>query len=67
MTKQNRAPEPENQKEPYHFAGAGEYIPHTVLASSYEEALALWQEERVPVSLPSTPEAPEELPDSVIQ
>lgn len=33
----------------YHFSGSGEYVPMTVKAASYEEALKKWEKERTKV------------------
>lgn len=55
---------PEKKPEAWHFAGSGEYVPVSVEATSYEEALQKWEEIRVPVSKPeSTSAAPLSLQD----
>ena len=43
----------EQPTEEYHFAGGGEYVPITVRASSYEEALGEWEKVRKPAGTPA--------------
>ena len=46
-TQKNTAPV---NKQSYHFSGETIYVPISIEASSYEEALELWKTQRVPVA-----------------
>jgi hypothetical protein len=44
----------------YHFAGAPDYLPLSVVANTIEEATEIWKTKRVPVNAAPTAVAPEE-------
>jgi hypothetical protein len=42
----------------YHFAGAPDYLPLSVVANTIEEATAIWEKKRVPVTAMQTANEP---------
>jgi len=38
------------EKELYHFPGGAEFKPKSIKANSYEEALAIWEKEKEPLT-----------------
>lgn len=58
MTKTSTSETPKNPEQEWFFSGGTEYVPMTVTATTYDEALKKWEKDRVPAQAPKPASTP---------